>query len=45
MGHGKFRPFERFVVGVTLWYGRDWTIAGIISNKKSVSGDTDFFLL
>ena len=22
-----FRPFERFAVGVTLWVGREWTIA------------------
>lgn len=22
-----FRPFEMSVVGVTLWYGREWTIA------------------
>lgn len=23
MGHGKFRPFEMKVVGVTLWDGRE----------------------
>ena len=27
VGHGKFRPFEMKVVGVTLWDGREWTIA------------------
>ncbi len=32
MGHGKFRPFEMKVVGVTLWDGRGLTIA---ENKLS----------
>ncbi len=32
MGHGKFRPFEMSVVGVTLWCGRGLTIA---ENKLS----------
>ena len=32
MGHGKFRPFERFTVGVTLQNGRGLTMA---ENKLS----------
>lgn len=32
VGHGKFRPFEMSVVGVTLQYGRGLTMA---ENKLS----------
>lgn len=32
MGHGKFRPLEMSVVGVTLWDGRGLTVA---ENKLS----------